>query len=189
MNIYIMTQLDQITPEQFWRLFAMLPRDRQEKVRRLRTDNRKKQSAVAYLLLVHALRQQNTLTELPKLVGPGKPKIAGREDLHCSISHCEVGVAAVVNDTPVGVDIEVIRPYKPKVAKYVCSDAEIAEIEASDDPALAFTVLWTKKESGLKLYGGSIGPGMKTLAETFEQLTFETKIGDGWVVTACSERS
>ena len=183
-----MTQLDQITADQFQKMCDILPADRQEKMHRLRTDNRKKQSAVAYLLLVHALRHARLMFDLPKLTGEGKPVIVGREDIHFSLSHCPVGAAAVVSDVPVGVDIEVIRPYNPKVARFVCSDAEIEEIELSEDPAIAFTTAWTKKESCIKLYGGSIGPGMKELSTCFDRLEFETKIGDGWVVTACCEK-
>lgn len=183
-----MTQLNYITPELFESMYVILPQNRQEKVQRLRTDNRKRQSAAAYLLLVHALRQKNELTQLPILLGEGKPMIEGRPDLHCSISHCNLGAAAVINHTPVGVDIEEIRPYNPKLARYVCSADEVRQIEESEDQALAFAILWTKKESCIKLYGGSVGPGMKDLGVLFDKLEFETKIGDGWVVTACCEK-
>ena len=91
-----MTQLNRITAKQFQSIYALLPESRQEKVQRLRTDNRKLQSAVSYLLLVHALRQQNELAQLPVLVGEGKPMISGRSDVHSSISDGKWGVAAVV---------------------------------------------------------------------------------------------
>ena len=85
-------------------------------------------------------------------------------------------------------DIEEIQPYNPKLARYVCSVQEVKQLEESNDPALTFTIIWTKKESCVKLYGGSVGPAMKNLNTLFDKLEFETKIGDGWVVTACCER-
>lgn len=188
MQIYIAQQLDQMPPELFQRLFALLPPERREKVQRLNGENRKRQSAMAYLLLAHAVRQEIGQPMLPRLPKEGKPVILGREDLHCSISHCKLAAAAVVDTKPVGVDIESVRPYNEKVARYVCSPEELARIQSSQDSALAFTVLWTKKESLIKLRGGSIGPGMRDLAADFDNYTFETKICDGWVVTACCQR-
>ena len=183
-----MTQLDQISPSMYRRLFALLPPERQEKASRLRTDNRKLQSTLAYIVLVHALKQQTKLSQLPRLSEPGKPSLLNYSNMQCSISHCEKGVAAVVCEQPVGVDIESVRPYNPKVARYICSEDEYNTIEAAKDPALEFTILWTKKESCIKLYGGNIGPNMKNLSSYFGTLEFETKIGDGWVVTACCEK-
>ena len=143
---------------------------------------------LAYLLLIYALRAKTGCLMRPELVGEGKPYIRDREELQCSISHCSAAVAAVVDDVPVGVDIEEVRSYQKKVARFVCSEEELAEIEASPNPDVAFTVLWTKKESFIKLHGGSVGPGMKHLSAQFETVEFETVAGDGWVVTACREK-
>jgi 4'-phosphopantetheinyl transferase len=188
MDIFTITQLNDLSDRLLDRLLALVPESRREKVFRLRTDNRKRQSLLSYALLVYALRQYDGVLQLPELNVTGKPRIKGREDLHCSLSHCPLGVAAVVHNLPVGVDIEVVRPYNPKLARYVCSIEEVQAIEAAEDPALAFTILWTKKESCIKLYGGSVSPKIKHIADQFCKLDFDTKIGNGWVLTACCEK-
>ena len=188
MDVFVFTQLNDLPENLVERFLKLVPESRREKVLRLRNDNRKRQSLLAYILLVYALNQYNGALQLPELPKEGQPKMNGWKNLHCSLSHCTLGVAAAVHDKPIGVDIEIVRPYNPKVARYVCSDEEVEQIEASPDPDLAFTELWTKKESCIKLYGGSIGPNMKQLSMLFPKLHFETKIGDGWVLTTCLEK-
>ena len=189
MDVFAITQLNDL-PETFInRCMELIPESRQEKIQHLRTENRKRQSLLAYVLLVYALWRYDGKLQLPELPAKGKPRIQGREDLQCSLSHCPLGAAAVVHHAPIGVDMEVVRSYNPKLARYVCSVEEVDAIEASGDPALAFTILWTKKESYIKLRGGSIGPEMRQLAGQLSGVQFETKIGDGWVLTTCWDKT
>ena len=85
----------------------------------------------------------------------GKPSIAGHEDLFVSLSHCERGVMAVIGDTPVGCDIEVIRrPYAGNcddIADYCFSEAERRQIAQANDRPEEFTRIWTVKEALFKL--------------------------------------
>ena len=187
MDVFVVTQLNDL-PEAFVKqCLELIPDTRRQKVQHLRTENRQRQSLLAYILLVYALWKHDGKLQLPELTAQGKPRIQGREDLHCSLSHCPSGAAAVVYHAPIGVDMETVRPYNPKLARYICSAEEVLEIESSEDPALAFTILWTKKESCVKLYGASVGPGMKQIADRFGNLRFETKIGADWVLTTCWE--
>ena len=188
MEVFVFSKLNQLEASVVERAMAVLPASRREKALRRHTENKKRQSMLAYLLLIYGLRKKTGCLMRPELVGEGKPYIRDWEELQCSISHCSAAVAAVVDDAPVGVDIEALRPYQKKLAGFVCSEEELAEIEASLNPDVAFTVLWTKKESFIKLHGGSVGPGMKQLSTHFDTVIFETKVGDGWVVTACHEK-
>ncbi len=185
MTVFQITQLNDLPESLMDRLFALAPESRREKVLRLRTANRKRQSLLAYFLLVYALQQYDGVLQLPELPATGQPKIKDREELYCSMSHCALGAAAAVHDAPVGIDMEVVRPYNSRIARYICSAEEVQKIEDAENPDLAFTELWTKKESCIKLFGGSVGPNMKYLSEKFADLNFETKVGDGWVLTAC----
>lgn len=83
----------------------------------------------------------------------GKPFLSGFPQVFYNISHCKKAVAAVLSSRRVGIDIEFVREYSPKVARRVCSQAEISLIESSDDPSRMFFRLWTLKESYIKALG------------------------------------
>ncbi len=80
--------------------------------------------------------------------------------LHFSISHAGMYVVCVVDDTPVGVDIEKIRPLSSAVIRHVCPNAQLGEYilpEPSDDtPVTDASVLrlffetWTRQEAVYK---------------------------------------
>ena len=90
----------------------------------------------------------------------GKPFIEG--GLHFSISHCKEGIAVVVDDEPVGIDIEHIRPASDDLIERVMNEEEQRLIAEASAPDRAFTKLWTQKEAIVKAQGVGI--------QSFEQL-------------------
>lgn len=86
----------------------------------------------------------------------GKPYLFNYPNVHFNISHSGMYVVCTVADKPVGVDIQMIGEYNPDVAKRVCNEKEIEQIENSIDKASEFTNFWTQKESALKMYGTGI---------------------------------
>lgn len=187
MKIYYFTQMNEAPLEEIQRLFPLFPEERRKKALVCKTPNRMLQSAVAYLLAVYGLKREQGMWSLPALDGTGKPALPGSAAPQLNLTHCERGVAAVFDSVPVGIDMECIRPFDRRLAEYVCSPAELAAVLAAENPAVAFTVLWTKKESWLKLYGKGIGVPLKTIGEGFSKVAFHTITGDGWVLTACRE--
>lgn len=86
----------------------------------------------------------------------GKPYILNHPDVHFNVSHSKNMVVCAVCDTPVGVDVEIIREYKERLARRISSDEELDIIEKSENKALEFIKLWTKKEAYLKFLGTGI---------------------------------
>ena len=86
----------------------------------------------------------------------GKPYIEGAP--HFSISHCKEGIAVVVDDKPIGIDIESIRRADPELIERTMSNDERLAIKDDRD----FTRFWTQKEALVKALGTGI--------ESFEQL-------------------
>ena len=84
----------------------------------------------------------------------GAPYIAGGP--HFSISHCKHGIAVVINDTPVGIDIEAIRPFKDDLMRKTMNTEEQQRIISSTYPHKEFIRLWTQKEAFLKKKGTGI---------------------------------
>lgn len=119
--------------------------------------------AAAYLLLCQGLEQCYGISEKPlfEYAGHGKPSIIGHPDIHFNLSHCSQAAICAIADTPVGADIEVVRPYKPSLAEYVMNASEMHAINKAPRPDVMFTQLWTMKEATLKLSGMGINNHMK----------------------------
>lgn len=90
---------------------------------------------------------------LIKNLPSGKPvaEIKGKEAF-VSITHSGDFVACALSDTPVGIDLEVKREYKPTVYKAL-NEAEREFIAKSKDETSAFYKIWTAKEAYVKLSG------------------------------------
>ena len=117
------------------------------------------QRAVAGRLLRHGLAERFGMHPAEVQLerdGFGRPRLAGRPDVHFSISHCPDAVAVLVADAPVGVDVERIRPYDRYAARRVLADDELARLATSSEPDRDFFRLWTLKES----YGKALGVGL-----------------------------
>lgn len=188
MKIYYFTHLDEVSLDEIQGLLSAFPEERRIKFAQCKTNNRKAQSAVAYLLAVYGLSKEARRLQMPEFTHKGKPEFYGEPNIRFNLSHCEKGVAVVVDRVAVGIDIETVRAFDRKLAEYVCNAEELQSVLSAQDPALAFTKLWTQKESWLKLYGAGIGRPLKTISEGFDAVDFYTICGDGWVLTACKER-
>ena len=100
--------------------------------------------------------------------GAGRPVLAGAgAGLHVAVSHCRVGVVAVALSpvAPVGVDVEVLRPFdwRPVAGRFM-TEGEVAWLDglAEPDRLPAFLHLWTAKEAVGKAYGtGLRGGGLR----------------------------
>ena len=141
-----------------------LPKERAEKIRRIRHPESRKQSLGAGLLLGEVLGRlapQAVITHLPY----GKPVCT---QIPFNLSHTKDRVILSVwessrqffaeedRDYLTGCDIEQIRPYQPRLARRFFTEAEYDSLEAVKDPqtqAELFCRYWTKKESVIKLTG------------------------------------
>ncbi len=157
---------DDIAGFDFEASLPLLSDQRREQALKFKHELGRKTCAMAYLLLCEGLRKEYGITEKP-VFGYGefeKPFILGRPDIHFNLSHCREAVICVLSDRPVGVDVESVREYKDTLVRYTMNDEETAQIQHSENPALAFTCLWTKKEALLKCTGEGIqGRSMKDL--------------------------
>lgn len=73
-----------------------------------------------------------------------------------SISHCKQGIAVAVSDTPIGIDIETIRPFNEGVMRKTMNSEEQTHILSSLNPEIEFIRLWTQKEAYVKMQGTGI---------------------------------
>lgn len=152
------------------KLLKLLDSNRQKKVSALKNEKEKCRSITAGLLLRHAFLKMGYCEQEWQQVriekeAYGKPYIKGHEDFYYSLSHSGEWILCVVDDVPVGCDIQEMAPWKLQIAKRFYSKEEydrIAAINESDNDARTrlFYHMWAAKESAVKLSGRGIGEGI-----------------------------
>ena len=175
-------------------LFASLYTERKEAVRKLKRDEPKLVSITAGRLLQDVVSRELGITaeELTLSKGPnGKPYLESAPEFKFNISHSGEYVALAYGAVEVGVDIEQIKKENTRVAKRCFTEKENKYI-AGDDKR--FTLLWTMKESYLKLTGRGISVPLNSFevdvenkvlqGETYNYNTFEL---DDYVLSVCAE--
>ncbi len=84
----------------------------------------------------------------------GAPGIAGREDIHLSISHSGTIAVAVVGNRRLGVDLETLEERPESLVRSFFSESEQGWIEAiPSERAHRGNTAWTRKEAAAKLLG------------------------------------
>ena len=86
----------------------------------------------------------------------GKPFLVHHPEVYFNLSHCKNGIAAVIDFSPVGIDIESFRKDNLSLVRKTMNPAEAEWIRTSSDPVEAFTQFWTKKEAVVKFRGTGI---------------------------------
>lgn len=183
---------EEVTAEQLELLLPSLPEWRRQQAMSFRFLLGRVLCCEAYLLLKRGLREEFGLDMNPTFdyIGNGKPVFREHPEIYFSLSHCRRGVLCAFGDEPVGCDIESIQE---KVNDGVChrclNDAEIAEVNESDNPCIEFTRLWTMKESALKLTGEGINDEMPMLfdGENRSRFDIETNVcaSERYVYSIC----
>lgn len=140
----------------------------------------------AYGLLARCVRRVWGMEALPELVRlpGGKPVFAGEPGRHFSLSHSGALALCALSDSPVGADVETVRPRSPKLPRYVLRGEEYRRYLALGGDWPAFYVLWTEKESVVKY----TGEGLKALgrARVPEGCAVTNLSGEGWKGAVCA---
>ena len=151
----------------------------------------------AYDLLARAAKTHWGLSPLPDLDrGPhGKPFFAGQSGLEFNLSHSGTLALCALSGAPVGVDIQIIRSWRPGLPRRVCSGPELAWLEESPDFWERFCRLWALKECLVKQRGTGLTrpisgirvplPGEEDSLLEQDGLWFRTYRGEGWRGAAC----
>lgn len=147
-------------------LIPFSPREKQHRILRQRIKRAADTMVVGGALVRHMLWTQFSIP-LDTQIGYGKfgkPYLPNYPNVYFNLSHSGQYVVCAVSDRPVGIDIQVIRPYYLDVARRVYNPGELEQIKNSADPASEFTKLWTKKEAYLKMLGCGLITDIKATA-------------------------
>ena len=146
-------------------------------------------------LLALAAKEHWGLSPLPEIARHegGKPFFPRHEDRHFNLSHSGELALCALDGAPVGVDIQVVKEWRPSLPRRVCSPAELAWLE--DQPELwpAFTRLWALKEARAKESGKGLTALIRNIriplpaerAVRLDSLWFRSWSGPGWAAAVC----
>ena len=129
-------------------VYETMSSSRKAHIDRFRHAGARKQSLAAEALLRRLLGTDAVMERLPS----GQPVLAD-SSAFISIAHCDDYVVCAVNDKPIGIDIERVKPVKPGMAEKVCTAEELAYVQNND---VRFFEVWTAKEACFKMLGTGI---------------------------------
>ena len=138
--------------------------ERREKVRRYRFAKDQRLCLGAGLLAEHMLRQAGATDLTLAYTEHGKPYLPHHPSIHFNLSHSGTLAVCTVGDVPVGVDVETVHDHGTAVAEYCLQAEELAWLEQAPDRARAFTRLWVRKESYIKLTGTGLSREPRSFA-------------------------
>ncbi len=112
--LWILEHIDQLNTDAVLSLLPRLYEARRARVRSMPHVPSKVRSILAELLLRHALREEYGLTELPRIETgeKGKPFFPDCPELQFNLSHCQTAVGCALDRSPVGVDVQELRPLR-----------------------------------------------------------------------------
>lgn len=194
LRVGVNDSLETITDGELTQMAARLTPECRARAQRYKFRSGQVQSLVADSLLLDLMIEATGERELPQCGvadAAGKPVFRHRPDLHFNKSHCERAVVCVLSDAPVGVDVEVIpEAIDAELCERCFSTEEIADIVTAAEPAERFAMLWTRKESLLKLEGVGIIDDMPSLSSRYpyDRYHFDTHISEAgrYVYTICT---
>lgn len=146
-------------------------------------DNDKILSICGDLLVLNAFKSRFPDKEFRvSLSQHGKPYLKENE-FYFNVSHKSKMAVCIIDDSPVGIDIEDIKPFNKQVAKRICTEQELTYI---GEDAVRFAEIWTVKEAYSKLMGRGISMGLCSIiidikSKTVCGLPFFTEKIDGYV--------
>ncbi len=159
-----------ITDDEFEREMKALPLLRRREILRKKIVEQQKLSLAGDVLAKRAILELSNGRETPMFAKGenGKPYCINYP-YHFNISHSKQYTVVAVSDRPIGVDIEVIRPFSASAsAKYLTEDEKnyIVLDDIPENRNQRFYKLWCAKEAYLKLIGTGLKGGIKTLSIT-----------------------
>ena len=148
---------------------------RKNKIDACKNEDDKIRSLVAGLLFEEACEEYNLTNLLDKLKDGehGKPyfdcdddQFPGNQRIHFNISHSGKQVMVGMSDTPIGVDIQEMKPLKADIAsRYFTEKEQDLYFRASEEECDKILYkIWCLKESYVKFTGNGLMEGLETFS-------------------------
>ena len=135
-------------------LLASLPSQWKGRLERSRDASRRQERLAAYGLLALALREKHGISVLPDIAAGknGKPFFPNHPEICFSVSHTRGAALVGLDDGPIGVDVEHLRP----IGKRTMERLGVGLTEQQ------FLRVWVRRESRAKRSGAGLAEAMGT---------------------------
>lgn len=185
--------IKELTNTEYKKWYSLMNNEKQHRVDRLRFDVDKKRTVAGEMLARKAISEWCNVA-VEKVIFDkseyGKPYAVGL-DVEFNISHSGDIVVCAVGNSPVGIDVEEIRPIDLKVAKRICTDDELIYlfgyipteqdfVYTTDIEVLTrFFKLWTKKEA----YAKWVGIGIDAIKTDSTKFTIQISLDKNYMIS------
>ncbi len=180
--IFILDSTPLKDPALFEDWYGRMKPARRERIDGFKVEGGKRLSLAAGIILEKAMAEAGIPDYELELRGRGKPYIRGRDDIFFNISHSGDVAVLGLSGRELGVDIERCRTFKDSLKNYVFLPEELDMAKelttgegGSADLHMAFTRLWTAKESVMKYSGLGISLEPKKIRLEIPQDTAMSK--------------
>lgn len=189
-KIYVITDVEHIDFSKLDPFVQYLPQEKRAMALRFRRSVDRKNCMLSHFILQYALYKNYGIHSFTLSNGVnGKPYLSDYSHIHFNISHCDYGCICAIADSPIGIDMQDIRPFSWSVANHCCSEKEKQLLRESADLAAEFTKIWTMKESYLKMTGTGITVDLCTVDTTSLRDRIKTFEINGCYISVASAKS
>lgn len=188
--LYLDDRIDILSPRELRKAYDALPQWRREAVDCYRHELSRRGAVMVYELLRRGLNALYGLEFVPAIsTGEyGKPYLVDYPHIKFSLSHSGTVAGCVIDSVEVGLDVQMVRPYKESLGMHVLNRDELERVLEAPDRDVAFAIEWTRKESYGKLTGRGIGLRPANLLNgVMEHCDFTTQVDSAgrYVATLC----
>lgn len=158
LNAYIVKIDVNLEKEHFNRLLVYVSDEKKGQIHRFYHFEDSQRALIGNVLARYAICKSLHIKNTDIVLGKnqyGKPLLLNPSEIHFNISHSGSWVVCAASNSPVGIDVEVIKPIDFEIAKRFFSKDEYTALmnQPSDERQAYFYKIWTIKESYIKAEG------------------------------------
>ncbi|WP_443659018.1 4'-phosphopantetheinyl transferase family protein [Clostridium algidicarnis] len=210
MNIYAVNITNKLDADLYEEFLSLIDDSKRAKINKFKNSDDKIRTLIADILvrsiICNKLKIFNEEIEY-EYNSYGKPKLKNSKEFHFNISHSGDWVIGVVDNQPVGIDIEKISPIEYiDIAKKFFKEDEYNWLLAQKDREKLeyFYKLWTLKESYIKMMGTGLSMPLDSFSILFDteyNISIKSNIGSereryfktyaidkNYMIAVCSEK-
>lgn len=153
-----------------------LSQKRAKKLEKMKSESARRQSIAAELVLNRAIGETFPDIKTPVVWDYdeyGKPYLTEHSGVYINISHSGDYAVCAVSDTPVGVDIQLMRECNLNIAKRYLTAEELEYVNGAKE---RFYEVWVRKESFSKAVGKGLQLPLKKISVLGSTVSYEDKI-------------
>lgn len=159
---------DTLEKSKFEKLMSYISIQKRDRINRLHRHEDAQRTLIGDILIRYLLCERMKIKNQNLIFGVneyGKPFLTNFNDIQYNISHSGKWVTCLVDNLPVGIDVEQIKPIDINIAERFFSKEEIKSLLSKNiiDRVDYFYDLWTLKESYIK----AVGKGLSILLNSF----------------------